>query len=335
MKVLEGLDGLREVPKKSVLSIGNFDGIHLGHRRLLEIARELRVTGEADCTVIVTFEPHPLTVLRPALAPPRLTPPSLKTAFLETSGVDYLVVLPPTSEVLNTEAEDFWKIIRDEVQPACMVEGRTFTFGKNRRGTMEKLAAWTAESAVMLRTLPSVSVPLLNLQVVEVSSSLIRWLLAYGRAGDAALCLGQPYVLEGEVVIGHQRGRTIGMPTANLRCEDQLVPADGVYAGRVTLDGKSYATGVSIGTMPTFGENRRQIEAHLIGFDGDLYGRTIRLELLDWLREQQKFADVERLKLQLGRDMAEVAARYGFLTAGDLRGRLRPLHSVDAASANQ
>jgi riboflavin kinase/FMN adenylyltransferase len=335
MKVLEGLDGLRKIPPRSVLSIGNFDGIHLGHRQLLEIAAEVRSTGKGDSIAVVTFEPHPLTVLRPALAPPRLTPPSLKTSFLERCGVDHLVVLPPIAEVLNIEAKDFLSLIKKEVKPACMVEGGSFTFGKNRRGTMKELSAWAAESEIELRTVESVSVPLLNLQIVEVSSSLIRWLLTYGRVRDAALCLGQPYVLEGAVVKGHQRGRTIGMPTANIRCDDQLVPADGVYAGRISVNGKDYSAGVSIGTMPTFGKNLRQVEAHLLDFEGDLYGTVIRVELLDWLRDQQKFPDLERLKSQLSRDMAEVVDRDRFIAANSLRPRLLPLHSLDAKVAHE
>jgi riboflavin kinase/FMN adenylyltransferase len=121
---------------------------------------------------------------------------------------------------------------------------------------------------------------------------------------DAAICLGRSYALRGEVVMGHQRGRTIGVPTANLRVTDQLVPIDGVYAGRCTIDGKTYGAAVSIGTMPTFGENERQVEAHLIGYDGDLYGRVIEVELVDWIREQWKFAGLDALKSQMRRDIA-------------------------------
>ena len=150
-----------------------------------------------------------------------------------------------------------------------------------------------------------VRVPLLNLQIVPVSSSLIRWLIAHGRVRDAAICLGRAYTLEGQVVEGFRRGRTIGVPTANLAVPDQLVPADGVYAGRCVIDAKSYAAAVSIGVAPTFqGESRRQIEAHLIGFSGDLYGRTLHLELLDWTREQLRFNGIDRLKKQLSRDIA-------------------------------
>jgi riboflavin kinase/FMN adenylyltransferase len=126
---------------------------------------------------------------------------------------------------------------------------------------------------------------------------------------DAAICLGRAYALRGEVIRGHQRGRTIGIPTANLRITDQLVPPDGVYAGGATVGDKTHPAAVSIGTMPTFGENQRQVEAHLINFDGDLYGQTLEVELTDWIREQSKFTSIDALKLQMRRDIAYAEER--------------------------
>jgi len=307
---LSGLAGLRQVPAGTILSVGNFDGLHRGHSRLLHLANSLKREHGASGVTVVTFEPHPLTVLRPELAPPRLTPPALKQSLLSTAGVDYLVTLPPGPEVLNLTANAFWQILRDEVRPAHMIEGRSFTFGKARGGNIDKLRDWTAGSSVRLDILDPVSVPLLNLQIVPVSSSLIRWLLSHGRVRDAAICLGRPYVLEGVVVKGNQRGRTIGVPTANVRCDDQLIPADGVYAGRVMLDGIAYKSAISIGTMPTFGENNRQVEAHLLGFNGDLYDRMIRVELLDWVRDQQKYSGIDALKAQLARDINQISDRH-------------------------
>src|SRR5882724_2421760 len=143
MNVFEGLSGLQNLPLASVVSIGNFDGMHLGHQRLLQIARSMKVSTGAPATAVVTFEPHPLTVLRPEHAPPRLTPPSRKRELLAAAGVDALVVLPPDREVLDLTAEQFWQILRDEVRPAHLVEGGSFNFGKNRGGTIEKLREWT------------------------------------------------------------------------------------------------------------------------------------------------------------------------------------------------
>jgi len=291
------------------MSIGNFDGLHLGHRKILETMKSFRhrdgASDETSRLAVVTFEPHPLTVLRPELAPPRLTPPALKETMLREASVDDYVILPPSPSVLNLRAEDFWAILRDEVKPAHLVEGSTFNFGKDRGGTIARLREWSVGTSVQLHVIDGVSVPLLDLQIVPVSSSIIRWLLANGRVRDAAICLGRPYLLEGPVVEGHHRGRSIGIPTANLRCDDQMIPADGVYAGRCTIDGAIYPAAVSIGKTPTFGDQQRQVEAHLIGYEGDLYGRTLHLELLDWLRDQMRFPGVARLKEQLARDVVQ------------------------------
>jgi riboflavin kinase / FMN adenylyltransferase len=311
MNTQHGLDALRRLPPGSVLSIGNFDGLHLGHREILRTASTLRAASPSRRVAVATFEPHPLTVLRPDRAPPRLTPPDRKRDLLEQAGVDEYVVLPPTPDVLNLTAEQFWQVLRDEARPAHLVEGESFNFGKGRGGSIDRLREWTAGSPVRLHVVPPVTVALLDLQIVPASSSLVRWLVAHGRMRDAAICLGRPYELVGPVVKGHQRGRTIGMPTANLDCGDQLVPADGVYAGRCEVGGRVYPVALSVGTMPTFGANARQVEAHLVGFEGDLYGRTLGVEVLDWLREQRKFGGIDALKAQLAEDVRDVVARAG------------------------
>jgi riboflavin kinase/FMN adenylyltransferase len=315
MEIVEGLNGLRSAPAGGVVSIGTFDGVHRGHQRIIEVARDLKEKTGGEL-VVVTFEPHPLTVLRPEKAPPRLTPSSLKRELLRQAGVDRLVVIPPAREVLDLSAEDFWAILRDEVRPVQMVEGGTFTFGKGRGGTIEKLKVWTADAGMRLRVIEPVEVALLDLTVVAVSSSLIRWLLGNGRVRDAAICLGHAYTLEGEIVKGYQRGRTIGVPTANLDCGEQLVPAEGVYAGRCAVDGKVYPAAVSIGRMETFGDKlRRQVEAHLVGFEGDLYGQILRVELLYWLREQRKYGSIDTLMRQIRRDIDQAVERAGLSPA--------------------
>jgi riboflavin kinase/FMN adenylyltransferase len=311
MEIVEGLSALRGVPAGCVLSIGNFDGLHRGHQRILEVAAGYRRQSGGKLAV-VTFEPHPLTVLRPEKAPPRLTPPAIKRELLAGTGVDRLVVLPPTPEVLDLTAEDFWQNVRDHVRPSHMVEGGSFTFGKGRGGTVAKLCEWAAGTGVHVHVVESVEIALLDLTVAPVSSSLIRWLLAHGRARDAAICLGRPYVLSGPVIEGYKRGRTIGVPTANLDCGDQVVPMEGVYAARCTVDGTTYPAALSIGRMETFGDKlRRQVEAYLVGFDGDLYGQTLRVEVLDWWREQRKYDGLEPLLEQIRRDVEWTVERVG------------------------
>jgi riboflavin kinase/FMN adenylyltransferase len=308
MQIRQGIAGLTSIAPGAVLSIGNFDGMHRGHRRLLELANSLRAQSNARVAV-ATFEPHPLTVLRPELAPPRLTPPAIKRDLLQRAGVDDYIVLPPSKEILGLTAEAFWEILRDQVRPTHLVEGSSFYFGKGRRGNIERLRQWSAASAVGLHVVDAVSVPLLDLSVIPVSSSLIRWLLAHGRARDAAICLGRPYALRGEVVRGFGRGRDLGVPTANLNADEQLIPADGVYTARCTIAGTTFAAALSIGTLPTFDARVRQVEAHLLDFDGDLYGQIIELQLVDWLREQMKFSGIDALKQQIARDIECVRGR--------------------------
>lgn len=309
MQVLDGLLGLQQLPPAAVITIGNFDGVHRGHRHLLDLCKRLKQTAQAPAIAVVTFEPHPLTVLRPQHVPPRLTPPARKRELLAEAGVDLLVELPPSPEVLNLTAEQFWQILRDQLRPAHMVEGTSFNFGKGRGGTIERLRAWAAESPIELHIVDGVNVPLLDMLQVPASSSAARWLLEQGRIRDAAIVLGRAYELEGVVVTGAARGRELGVPTANLNVEGQLVPADGVYAGRCAVDGRHWPAAVSIGTNPTFGDNPRTVEAHLIGFAGDLYGRTLRLQLLDWQREQRTFAGIDALKAWIAQDIRQTLAR--------------------------
>lgn len=311
MRILHDIEGLLALPAGCVLSIGNYDGLHLGHQELLRAGRSLVGAGSPGLAV-ATFEPHPLTVLKPQLAPPRLTPIPLKHQLLERAGADFLVELPPTPSVLGLSAEAFWELLRDKVKPTHLIEGPTFTFGKGRSGNIDKLRNWAGQSAIKLITPSAVRISLVDLQVIDISSSVIRWLLSNGRVRDTAICLGRPYALRGEVVTGHQRGRTIGVPTANIRCDDQMIPADGVYAARATVNGQTYSVALSIGTLPTFGDSARQIEAHLIDFDGDLYGQTLQVDVLEWIRDQAKFGSIDALKAQIARDIAECKTLRNF-----------------------
>ena len=322
MQQYDGIDGLRRLPPGTVVSIGNYDGVHRGHCHLLAFARSL--AGPAGVAV-VTFEPHPLTVLRPGQAPPRLTPLPSKREALARCGVDHLAILPPTSEVLGLTAEAFWALLRDQVRPAHVVEGPTFIFGKGRRGNMDRLREWSTGTAVHVHAVDPVTVPLLDLHRPPVSSTLIRWLLLNGRARDAAIALGRPYAVRGTVVKGFQRGRTIGVPTANLDCGEQLVPAEGVYVGRCAIGGTTYPAAVSIGRLPTFDDGVFQFEVHLVGFAGDLYGREVNVDLLDWVRDQRKYPSLDALKHQLSIDVAHVVARSEL----DAARPIAPLENLD------
>ena len=305
MKVLSGLDGFADLPAGSALSVGNFDGVHLGHRRIIDTLRGF----DPPAVVVVTFEPHPLSVLRPELLPPRLTPPGLKHELLRGAGVTHLVELRPTPEVLNVSADDFWRLLRDDARPAHLVEGPDFTYGRGAAGTVRTLRAGALDSGVNFRVVEPVEVTLPGLQVVGVSSSLIRWMIVKGRVRDAAACLGRDYTLRGVVVHGYERGRTIGFPTANVDVGEQLIPADGVYASFAVVDGVEHAAALSIGTAPTFANARRQVEAYLLDFDGDLYGKLVDVRLVSWVRDQTKFPGVGSLVERMRYDCELIAER--------------------------
>lgn len=306
MLLEEGLDSLKRIPHGATVTIGNFDGVHVGHASI--VAQSVAARGEGREAVVVTFEPHPLTVIRPNLAPPRISSSQRKRQLLAALGVDRLVTLAPTPDVLGVSAEDFYAILRDDARVAHLVEGVNFNFGKARRGNINVLREWCARDGIPLTIATEVTVQLTDLAVVPVSSSLIRWLIAHGRVRDAEACLGRPFSLDGRVVKGDQRGRTIGFPTANLQCDDadQLLPAPGVYAARCRFDDQSHLAALSVGTKPTFEGDAIAIEAHLLDFAGDLYGKPMTIELLAWVRDQQKFPGVDVLKAQLARDVEAV-----------------------------
>jgi riboflavin kinase/FMN adenylyltransferase len=302
MRLAQGIESLTSLEHGAVLSVGNFDGMHIGHQELVKRMRELARPAGAQ-VVLAMFDPHPLTVLRPEIAPPLLMPLEKRREIMDRLGVDLLVILPPTREVLGMTAEEFWAILKDRARIAHLVEGRSFTFGRGRKGDVHRLMEWSAGTSISVHIVDPVEMELLNMEVAPVSSSVVRWLLIHGRVREAARGLGRPYQLWGTVQKGHQRGRKMGMPTANLKCDGQLIPADGVYVGECVVEGQSHRAAISIGTMPTFGDYPRQVEAHLLDFQGELYGREVELSLVDWVRDQMKFPSMELLGARMNKDL--------------------------------
>jgi len=294
------------------MTVGNFDGVHVGHRAILSraagVAREKHVAVKA-----VTFDPHPAAVLRPGHEPPRLSTAEEKVELLRSAGADGVVVLRPDAALLALSPAEFVGRLVAQHRPIAFVEGVDFRFGKGRAGdvaTLEALGMRGAAGSFQTVVVPDAEVALSDHTLVPVSSSLVRWLLRNGRVADAALCLGRPVGLPGSVVEGERRGRAIGVPTANLEPASfagRAIPGDGVYAGVVVLpDGATHAAAISIGVKPTFKTASRAIEAHLLDFTGDLYGQQITLRFHRWLRDQQPFPSLDALKTQLGRDIAQV-----------------------------
>lgn len=306
------------MPQASVISIGNFDGVHLGHRAILATARDLADARSAR-VVALTFDPHPSATLDPANQPPRLCSRDQKLDRLKQAGADEVVVLEPTRDVLGQEPQDFLRKLVNEYAPVAVVEGADFRFGKGRAGDIALLRQMGKEHGYDVVIQPSRDVTLSDLSVVTVRSSVIRWLIGHGRPADAQRCLGEPFSLTGTVIQGEQRGRTLGIPTANLglnTLNDHMLPADGVYAGYATRPGnhpgddRRYTAAISVGNKPSFGKLRGQvqltIEAHLLDFNADLYGQTLTLAFTHWIRDQIRFPSPDALRQQLARDIDRV-----------------------------
>lgn len=280
------------------VAVGNFDGVHRGHARLLaDLRRQAQAVGGP--TVALTFEPHPLQLLRPESFLPVLTPFAERTAQLQAQGADQVVVLRTEPTLLRLRAAEFFEeVLRRRLEARALVEGSNFGFGCNREGNIEVLARLCQDAGLRLTVVP----PLLK-DGVPVSSSRVRTCLLCGDVGEAAGLLGRPYRLHGVVGTGQRRGQTLGFPTANLERIESVIPGDGVYAARAWLNGHSWPAAVNVGPNPTFGEKARKVEIHLIGFQGDLYGQALAVDFLDRLRDTRPFAGPADLVEQLRRDI--------------------------------
>jgi riboflavin kinase / FMN adenylyltransferase len=267
------------------VAIGTFDGVHLGHREVIDAA-----------DTVLTFEPHPLRILHPEALPKLIMPFEIKRDVIEGLGVDELVVIPFDDDFARIEAESFCRQVLVERLGAAKVSvGENFRFGARARGDPEMLAAHGEfETRV---------VPLVEVDGETVSSSRVRALVAAGEVEAATRCLGAPFLLEGEVTEGDRRGRSLGFPTANIVPDDSLVvPGHGVYAA--FADGRPAA--VNVGVRPMFETGRGLIvEAHLIDFEGELYGRSLRVAFISRLRGERRFPGIEDLIAQMHRDVAE------------------------------
>jgi riboflavin kinase/FMN adenylyltransferase len=279
------------------LTLGNFDGVHLGHQALL--AEAIR---QARPAVAVTFDPHPIQILRPNLVQPFLSTLADRTALLQAYGVDHVLVLQTSPTLLQLGAREFFEhIIVAGLQARALVEGHSFGFGRNREGTIDVLKQLCAERNVTLTLIPPREV-----SGQRISSSRVRGELMAGRADIARQMLGRPYRITGVVGTGQKRGANLGFPTANLEQVATLVAGDGVYAARGIVNGTAWPAAVNIGPNPTFGENARKVEAHLIGLAGQLYGKSLSIDFFKKIRDTKPFGSVPELIAQINADIEEV-----------------------------
>jgi len=280
------------------VTIGNFDGVHRGHQALLtELCNQARrLPGPA---VALTFDPHPLQLLRPAQFQPVLTTIGQRAELLQAFGADQVVVLRTTPDLLQLPAREFFnQVLRERLQARTVVPGFNFGFGRNREGDVQTLATLCREAGMGFTLVPP-----LEIDGRPVSSSRVRNILLTGDVREAAVLLGRPYCLMGRVGTGQRRGQTLGFPTANLEDLEVLVPGNGVYAVRVFHGGTTWPGAANIGPNPTFGEQARKVEVHLIGFQGDLYGARLAVDFIERLRDTRPFPSPAALVAQLQDDV--------------------------------
>lgn len=288
------------------VTVGNFDGVHRGHLALVTATRELaaRVGGPA---VVVTFDPPPHQVLHPGSERPPLTVIPWRAELLHAAGADHVIVLQTSPSLLALSAEAFFEdIVAQQLGAKGVVEGYDFRFGRGRAGTTDALRDLCHAAGIAFELVPP-----LTAGGAAVSSSRVRSALVRGDVAHAAELLGRSYGIVGTVVTGAQRGRTIGFPTANLGDVPTVLPGNGVYAVRATVDGRVWPAAANVGPNPTFGEDARKIEVHLIGFGGDVYGKPLSVEFVSRLRDTRPFGGANELVAQLNSDIESAKRALG------------------------
>ena len=311
MKLIKTISDLKQVPQNCILTIGNFDGVHIGHRAILTTARKIADKRSTDL-VAMTFEPHPAAILHPEKAPGILTPRPYKKHLLARLGVDFRLLIETTTEILSLSPVDFVKkFLLEALFPLVVVEGEDFNFGAKRSGNVQILQDLGGELGFEVVIVPSKKIELE--QTVRISSTMIRYMIEGGEVSDAALALGRPYKLTGRIIPGRGKGAELGFPTLNMEIPNQLIPAEGVYAGFVTIaeneekicefEEKRPAV-FSIGQARTFGyEYPLLIEAHILdSIEGDFADKWMAMDFIEFIRHQHKFDAPQALAAEIAKD---------------------------------
>jgi riboflavin kinase/FMN adenylyltransferase len=303
VRIIAGIDAFHPAEGRAAhIALGTFDGLHRGHRAVLDaLLAAARPAGEA---VVTTFDPHPLAVLAPPPHPFLLSTLAERLDLVAAAGADAVLVLRYDEQIRDVTASQWLDLLAQRIKAAHVVVASTHTFGHNREGTAALLQAWGRASGVNVTI-----VPLVRAGGRVVSSSGIRELLQAGDVRTAAAWLGRWYGVSGQVIPGEGRGRTVGIPTANLQVPpEKLIPATGVYAAFATLRGETYRSAVNIGVRPTFGGGRLSVEAHLLDADVDAYGERLDLAFVERLRDEMRFSGVADLVAQIQADLKRAAA---------------------------
>lgn len=297
MKIFHGTDNAN-ILRGTVLTLGVFDGLHLGHQRIMQTVVESAKANKLVPTVI-TFDPHPRTVLHPENSPPLLQTLDQRLANFEVLGIKQAIVVRFDKDFAAQDAETFLHdIVHERLQAREVFLGKGFAFGKNRSGNITLLREMSRQLGFFADEVAEV-----RLRGQRISSSKIRQLLAEGKVNLARRMLGRPYGVEGQIIHGFERGRTIGFPTANLHPHNRVIPKYGVYATANLIDGKWRRSITNVGVRPTFEDEKNpSIESYVFDFDGDLYGDVLRVRFLHRIRDERKFSGIDELKAQIELD---------------------------------
>lgn len=283
---------------KPILSMGNFDGIHLGHQALLQrVVQEAKSQGGRS--VVLTFEPHPLKILAPERAPRLILAHKDKMRLFQSSGVEVVIIQAFNPTFANIEAEEFVRhYLIDRLKVHKIWVGRDLRFGKGRKGRVEDLIRWGAEGGLKVGIVEPI-----QLEGARISSSRIRKLIEQGDVHEVHRFLGRYHFVSGRVAPGHQRGRNLGFPTANIVTRIEVLPLDGIYATFLQVDGRLWPSVTNVGFNPTFGEGPRTIESYIFDFQEDLYGQQVSLFFIKRIREEKKFPSPDLLVKQMKKDV--------------------------------
>jgi len=297
MKIFHGTENAN-ILRPTVLTLGVFDGLHLGHQKIMNKVVE-RANAVGAVPTAITFDPHPREVLHPESAPPLLQTLDQRLANLEVLGIEQAIVVRFDLEFASNSAEDFLKeIVHDRLHAKEVYLGKGFAFGRGRGGNIELLRKMSAELGFVADEVDEVT-----LRGQRISSSRIRQLLSEGRVNLVRRMLGRPYGVEGVIIRGDRRGHAIGFPTANLYPHNRVIPKFGVYATATLIDGAWRRSITNIGVRPTFGADAEpSIESYIFDFDRDLYGDVLRVRFLHRIRDEKKFSGIDELKVQIQKD---------------------------------
>lgn len=302
MKLIENLTDINQPFHKAVITIGNFDGVHIGHQALFHEVIE-KADSIGGTSIAMTFEPHPIRVLKQNGDPPLITLIEQKIELIRSSGVDALIVVPFQREFAELTAREFVEdILVNKIGMKAIVVGEDYTFGKNREGDLERLMALSRE--MHFEVIVANWIQTANTNMGRISSTKIRDLVMAGKVVEAQKLLGRNYQIRGTVAKGRDRGgKKLGFPTANINLQDELCPKIGVYAVTVECQGRQHGGVANIGYSPTFDDHLFTVEVHIFNFDADIYGSKIRVNFVERIRDEIKFANIAELSDQIKKDV--------------------------------